>query len=374
MTPDEQQNPIEKHEKAIRVEIDDYKDTIFAILGFCSLWFFDRGRRTNRPYTIVFQGRHLVPSYQISSGELTSEPREICPDLGVVVNGNKGILGEVKKNFPPRANDDRARRIVDQLKSYDQNLTGWPTNDGKLASHEIVLLVHQTTSKRAQEYFAENLNAGRLGFTRPFAILQFNRSDQRVPYFFFQTVQGVASHPLDIDLSEGIQVPMEALVNLYSESKLYDAEPPLAYTLHLMWEQVIVRIASENPHFERLHRNQKIEVAVEIDQIVKILHEGFSFWRRWYKDTAENQPHLPKREWVERACQFMVDTGEARWSFERNALIVLYSKHEDILGHFVRLQAESEAKSELQPELPGISGNMPKAIPPPPNAKSSANL
>lgn len=362
MTLSESQSPVQKREKAIFVEIDDYKDTVFAILGFCSLWFFDRGRRTSRQDMIVFQGRHLLPLNQVGDDERKSESGEICPDLGVVENGTKGILGEVKKNFPPGTEGDRAKKIAEQLKSYDQNLIGWPTNDGKLALHEIALLVHQTTSKRAQVYFDEKSNTGEVRFSRPFAIIQFNRSDQRVPYFFFQSVYGVASNPSDVDLSEGIQVPMTALVDLYSESKIYDAEPPLAYTLQLMWEQVIVPIASENPRFERLHRNHKIEVIVEVDKIVEDLHEAFSFWRKWHKGNSENQPHLPKRQWVERACQFLVNSGEARWASERDLLIVLYTKYSDILSHFVRLQAESEVKSELQPELPGISDKVPKGV------------
>ncbi|MFC1929297.1 hypothetical protein ACFLW6_00275 [Chloroflexota bacterium] len=48
MSSDELHRIALDREKAIRDQIDDYRDTIFAILGFCSLWFFDAKTRQNR--------------------------------------------------------------------------------------------------------------------------------------------------------------------------------------------------------------------------------------------------------------------------------------------------------------------------------------
>lgn len=352
MTADELRRLTSEKEKAILGRIDDYTDTIRAILGFCSLWFYDPATRSNRPNVKVFQGRHLPP--------VTSQSGAVvCPDLGIIIDNAEGILGEVKKNFP-KNDDQRKKDIFAQLKSYDQELAGWPTPDELLKQHDIVLLVHQTTSVSACDYWKSETASGRLKFDRHFAIFQFNRSDQRIPYFFFQRAEGTGSQPAGgIDVRQGVPVPMQALVELYSESKLYDAEPPLPYLLHLIWENVIIPIACEDSRFAKLHRNQKMEVTVAVEDIVERLHQGFSF-SHWHRAYPNRQPKAPKSEWVQTACQSLVDAGEAKWITKSSDLVVYYRKYDDVLAHFVKLQAESDAKLQLQPLLLDYNGSHPE--------------
>lgn len=246
-----------------------------------------------------------------------------------------------------------------ELKGYDQELSGWPTPQELLKHHDIVLLVHHTTSRSASDYWKSETSAGRLKFDRSFAIFEFSRSDQRVPYFFFKLGEGTVGEPAGHDVRSGVQVPMEALLDLYSRSKLYDAEPPLPYLLQLIWENVIVPIASEDARLAKLHRDQKIEVKVAVEDIVERLHEGFSF-SHWHREYPNRQPKIPRREWVQKACQFLVEAKEAKWTTEESDLVVYYRKYADVLEHFVQLQAESEAKQELQPLLLDYKGNGPE--------------
>jgi len=352
-------NQLTEWERGILDRVDDYRDTIFAILGFCSLWFFDASTRERRSYIGVFQGRHLSPVCKKSSSLNTQPQKDVCPDLGVVIRAQTGIVGEVKKNFP--SDDRRARKIFDQLNSYDQELTGWPTDNGELQSHELALLVHQTTSWAARRFYSRGVGDGSIKFERPFSIFVFNRSDQRVPYFFFQAVEGeICAIEADLDPYQGVPVPMQALMDLHSRSKLYDGEPPLPYLLDLIWEHVVIPLASENTRFARLRSNQKLEVDVFVDDIVEKLHEGFSF-SHWHTQYPDRQPLIPRKEWVLKACRFLVQSKEARWVTEDAELRVFYRKYQDVLGHFVRLQAESEAEKDLQPMFPmfeeGTSGS-----------------
>lgn len=55
---------VQQEEKGILDKIDDYTDSIFAILGFCSLWFFDTTAAQNRPHIRVFQGRRLSSAHR----------------------------------------------------------------------------------------------------------------------------------------------------------------------------------------------------------------------------------------------------------------------------------------------------------------------
>jgi hypothetical protein len=350
---------IEQQGKAVREQIDDYKDTVFAILGFCSLWFYDETTRQNRTYVKVFQGRRLSPygsgEHPSSVGSESDNEKDITPDLGIVVRDERGIVGEVKKNFP-RDDVQRSDKIFEQLKTYDQNLQGWPTADESLPSHHIVLLVHQTTAKSAEDYYISEADKGTLVFSRPFSIVRFNRSDQRQPYFFFQLAHGQGC-PIEGsgDLGHGVQVPMQALVHLYSECKLYDAQPPLPYLLHLIWEHVITPLAYQDPKFERLRWNQKLDVNVSVDDMLKTLYEGFSF-RHWHLKYLDRQPEIPRRRWILEACQFLVSCDLAKWVIQDKELAVSYKKHKDVLGEFVQIKAKLDAKTLMNPSLPGFDG------------------
>ena len=342
---------VDEQKKKILVQIDDYTETIYAILGFASLWLYDAAMHQNRDYVKVFQGRRLTPVPDDAS--MVQSQNDVFPDLGIVIEDKCGILGEVKKNFP-KGDEDRGQKIFAQMKSYDQGLVGWPTEDKNLQSHELVLLVHQTTSRSAQDLYTREVAQGNLHFDRPFSIVQFNRSDQRVPYFFFTLVNGkVDCVEGNVDLHNGEQVPMQALLHLYSETKLYDAEPPVAYLLHLIWEHVLTPIASEHPKFGRLRRAQRLEITVTIDEILRVLHEGFSFYH-WHTQHVDRQRTVPRREWVQRACDFLVQSEEAKWvkDKENSELLVYYQKYEDMKEHFVELQAKSESARILQPRLP----------------------
>ena len=299
MTDDELNRLTAEKEKKIKDRIDDYVDTVFAILGFCSLWSFDRETRSNRPEVRTFQGRHL--------SRAISEPGDdVTPDLGIAIGKQAGIIGEVKKNFP-RDGNARKDDIFKQLKTYDQELTGWPTDDEKIAGHEIALLVHQTTYKSACDYYDQIKDDKGTKFARNFAIFLFNRSDQRVPYFFFQICNGKIEEILgNTDIYNGVQVPMTALLSMYSRSKLYDAEPPVPYLTDLIWESVIAQMASEDERYPRLRRNQKIEISISVTEIADKLSEEFSF-AHWHTEYPSRQPKTPRIEWVRNACQFMVE-------------------------------------------------------------------
>ena len=53
MTPD--------RKKEIQEEIENYKDTLYAIIGFMNLYRYDDEKGLMRSDVIVFQGRRLTP-------------------------------------------------------------------------------------------------------------------------------------------------------------------------------------------------------------------------------------------------------------------------------------------------------------------------
>ena len=181
----------------------------------------------------------------------------------------------------------------EQLMSYDVDLTGWPSQDGRVDQHDVVLIIEQGRAVRVRKFYESN--TGTIKFTRPFIMVQINRSDNRQPYYFFQRVFGTLSDAsLDTVLEEGKKVPMKVFLEKYSTVKLYDAEPPLPYLMELIWTQVVVDAARLTPGFGKLRKRQKLPIDLKVEEIVQRLREGFSF-QSIDAHATDGSPSFPKR-------------------------------------------------------------------------------
>jgi hypothetical protein len=319
-----------------RDDICDYTDTIFAILGFMNFYRYDDTTKQMRSNVKVFQGRRLrhIGNLGEKSSEENLEGFHITPDLGVVYTDKDGILAEVKKSFCR----DQKHWIDDfkQLLSYDGVVESWPTLNGKLDNHEIALIVHQTRGRAVADYYQDRRNT-EIVFSRPFTIIEFNRSDEANPYIFFRIIDGtLQNQSLNSRLRLGVDVPMEKLSRAYSEIKFYDSEPPYPYLLEIIWTSVILPLAVKDERFLHLMGVGKMEVKVEVEHIVKILYENFSF-KRLHSDES-NQPMIPQKEWVLRALELLVKAKEGKWiDREKEVFCISFKKYKRVLDHFIEL-------------------------------------
>ena len=316
-------------------KIDDYVQTIHAIVGFMNFYLYDNTAKKMKDEVFVFQGRKLEPSPERSINSNGEKIANVTPDIGVFLPSENGVLGEVKKGFSQ--NQQYWLGDFQQLMSYDDDLTGWPSKDGRVKSHDIVLILHQTRAAKVSRFYEEKAGS-EIKFLRPFIIVQFNRADERKSYYFFHKILGSLTEKyVDEQLTDGVSVPMEVFIKTYSTIKFYDSEPPLPYLIELIWTNVVLRAASEDAKFEKLKRNQKIDIMLGIDSIIEELHQGFSF-RMLHGDNNERQPKIPKREWVMRACEQLVKLNEASWvDSTRKTIKIFFRKYDDVLGHFIEL-------------------------------------
>lgn len=332
-------------QEEISNKIDDYEQTIHAIIGFMNFYRYDDTTKKMKDEVIVFQGRRLEPSSGRTTNAGAQTIRFVTPDFGVVWAPENGILGEVKKSFPK--DQEFWMKPFEQLMSYDDDLKGWPTTDEKIGSHDLVLLLHQTRAAAVLRFYRNN-EGSKISFRRPFIIVQFNRADERRPYYFFQKSSGsLTDKSLDTRLADGVSVPMEIFIGNYSTIKIYDSEPPTPYLMELIWTNVVLPIVSEDPKFEKLRKNQRIEVSLEVDMIIEQLHQGFSFCGLC-RDSAERQPRIPRREWVVNACEQLVNSNEAEWVEPGHTKIkVFFRKYDDVLDHFIHLCSQTETEKQL---------------------------
>ena len=329
-------------------KIDDYVQTIHAIAGFMNFYRYDDTAKKMKDEVLVFQGRRLEPSPEKAINSNCDKIANVTPDIGVFLPSKNGVLGEVKKGFSQ--NQQYWLEDFQQLMSYDDDLTGWPSKDGRVNSHDIVLILHQTRAAKVRRFYEEKAGS-EIKFLRPFIIVQFNRADERKSYYFFHKILGSLTEKyVDEQLTDGVSVPMEVFIKTYSTIKIYDSEPPFPYLIELIWTNVVLRRASEDSKFEKLKRNQKIDVILEIDNIIEDLHQEFSF-RSLYGDNHDRQPKIPKKEWVVRACEHLVKSNEATWiDSTKTAIKVFFRRYDDTLGHFIEI-CSGEVENSTQIEL-----------------------
>lgn len=103
-------------------KIDDYEQTVHAIIGFINFYRWDDTSRQMRGDTYVFQGMRLRRSAQL---EITNGGRDcvpLTPDIAIYRNEQSCVIAEVKKSFP--ANPDHWKGDFEQLMAYDDDLHG----------------------------------------------------------------------------------------------------------------------------------------------------------------------------------------------------------------------------------------------------------
>ena len=87
------------YKEKLHNKIDDYKQTIQAMVGFLNFYRYDDESRKMRDNIKIFQGRNLTPSLNKSTNENGDKIDYVTPDLGILLASNNGVLGEVKKVF-----------------------------------------------------------------------------------------------------------------------------------------------------------------------------------------------------------------------------------------------------------------------------------
>lgn len=347
---------VQQRVKASKIAIDDYNDTIHAIIGFVNLYLLDNKYHL-RPDIKAFQGRRMIPLGATEPSE-NNDDTYITPDLGIMLSDKSGILGEVKKNIP-KDEPDRAEKVFSQLKKYDQQLLGWPIEGEIIDSHELVLLVHIGSSAYAKEYLEKLRESKKIEYQFPLSIVEFGRIPQAEEQFFLRTVTGnPPEHEGPQTLQYGVYVPIRVFLFEYAKIKLYDAQPPIPYLAEMLWGHVFTSIATDDPKFQGLRKNQKIEIELSLEEIIETLNEGFSF-RLWHLSHPDRQPKIPRRKWVEETCQFLVDIGEAEWFVVNDVkrIRIQYRRIESVLEYFTRQYADQEERRRSSPLLPGFESS-----------------
>jgi hypothetical protein len=344
-----------KNITVIKDEIDNYNDTIFAIIGFMNLFRYDDIHKKMRDDVVTFQGWKLHPKTEHTE-EHAEVPDYITPDIGIALTGDIGIIGEVKSSFP--MNQTHWMDDFVQLMKYDQELEGWPNKASIVKSHDIVLLLHFSRAVVVRKYY-ESKKDGEIFFTRPFCIIEFHRSSQSREFFSMRTQYGrISDSKINQRLEIGVEIPMHVFISTYSKYKLYDAKPPLPYLLEIIWTHIVTLEASKHPKFPSLRKNQKIEIEFDVCKITELLYVQFTFAQLHLNTEHYNkQPKFPKQSWIIESCNILVSAGDAEWVGEgKEKIRFKFCRRQDNLEYFMSIYSNSsdideDSQLNLFPEI-----------------------
>jgi len=279
-------------------KIDNYIETIFAILSFSHLLRWDNSLKIFLPDSFLYIGRKMD-----TSGENRINPNDtVTPDLIVQLNKKNGIVGEVKIGFP--VNQDFWKSDFDQIQKYDDKMKGWITSDEIIDTTDIVLLTHITKKTHCVDYIKEKILKKEIKFDRKFAVIAFSKDVRGSDVFLYlEKAYGDIS---DLEMNEvlriGKNMPLSRFISTY-RVKFYDSEPPLPYLMSIIWQDILPQLASEEDLMEK--KGRIIHLDVNIEKITELLQEQFTY----NINHDERQQQIPKTAWVRTALDLFVQLG-----------------------------------------------------------------
>lgn len=275
----------------VRKEIDGYKRTCETIVAFRNIIEFNLKGTCE-------QFRKL----KTSTNNEISKNVEITPDLIVEVKSKDySALNEIKIDLPKQKSDDGKDQWLDvarQLKKYDDDLSGWKFDSRK--QHDIMITTHDLRTFDFNNYMKELAKNNTLKISRKLAILHSIRTFETHTFIVIKKDYGdISDTNLEKILSSGRGVAEYNILNELNQVRFYDANPPIPYTMAIIWDHILKTYLTEEQFRLLQTTNAVISVTVKAVDIRDKL-------RRYTLEPAEN--HI-KQSWVDDALVGFTEIG-----------------------------------------------------------------
>lgn len=152
-------------------DIDSYQDTVTGLICFGHAVTWDDKNRCLKPNCCMAFGRRM----NTSAANAIRPDDEVTPDLIASADGI-AVVGEAKVSF--HGTVESKEKELRQLMKYDDDLTGWKSADGKVVTHDVVLLVHYSRKGDTTDILEEAVKQKKLNFKRNFSAVCFMRTSQ----------------------------------------------------------------------------------------------------------------------------------------------------------------------------------------------------
>jgi len=245
-------------------DIDNYEQSLNATLAVIHLYRYDRSSSSIDSSIKKWFGKEMNPG-------------EVTPDVLIQLSEKRGVIIELKRSFP-RNSDGTDRDLWEedfkQLKSYDADLTGWETPNGKISEQDLILLTSQKVCIEVIDYIT-NKKLNFADFSKSFSVWQFNPAPGIKQAVFLQKMYGEITDYKEIrneDLRRGVTIALDYLfVSGLSKVKFLDYEPNIVYLMSLMWDFIFSRMPTDDD-WRRINDGGKqiIEIPITVEQIKEI--------------------------------------------------------------------------------------------------------
>lgn len=225
---------------------------------------------------------------------------EVTPDFVGQYSPTYGIVAEVKRSLPK--DRDHWQAAAKQLRAYDDTLTGWWTDDERIDCSDAALLIHQSRG-RAFVRELQKMGAADPAIVGPrTSVIEFNHSAESVPFLFFRREFGkITNQALEPRLDEGVQVPLNKLVESLPRLQYYDAKPPMLVLLVNLWSEYFPSLASEVSYDEAARARR---IAVSARAVTEELQRAYGSGGL-KKDGRASE--FPQYTWVREALDRLVE-------------------------------------------------------------------
>jgi len=333
-----------KDEELLRLhnEVEDYRQTVMALLAFAAFVVHDG--REQRPQAAFGFGRRMEASGKV-----------VTPDLVAQKSSIYGVVAEAKKSLSQ--DTSRWGRHVQQLRKYDvDSLVGWWTENELVKESNVVMLIHQSRSRRFIRFLQKAAEEGADEVGPTTCVVEFNSSAETASYYFFRLEYGeIADSDLHRRLDLGVEVPLDKVLRSYPNVRYYDSEPPLELILTDLWLEFFLVRAAEAEYDEKL-RAYKFVASVE-----EVTGEMQRAYGSGALSADTRSVEFPKKKWIRKAFDRLV---QYRFALPPEDGYDLYEVHfrsfrEDVLEKFLKLSLERRREDET-PVAEGQIGLFPE--------------
>lgn len=320
--------------KPLREEVDDYEETISAIVSFCHFVRWDKHKQDFKKGSYFFIGRKM---------DETSK-NQITPDFVIQFNETYGIVGEAKKSFS--RNDKFWIKDFEQLQKYDTALKGWKTHDEFIKTSDIVLLTHYSRKVDVTDYLQEKISKGAISFNNNFVVIAFSRIDQSKTFIYLEKAFGnLSDKTMDDKIRKIVKIPLDRILPFYN-IRFYDAKPPLPLTMSILWNNMFNQIPPVEQFMDSDGRKQ-IKIEVNVDDLTEKMRHQFAV----PQNNDHRLPEIPKTSWIRESMEMFLKLKYVTKKIGSNDdYIVKYKSMKEPLETFASKIAEDQQRTLNQYE------------------------
>ncbi|HYX06482.1 MAG TPA: hypothetical protein VE912_07080, partial [Bacteroidales bacterium] len=340
----------EERSRALLDKIEDYEQTVKAILAFAAIVVHDGNRQS--PNSNFGIGRRMTTSSNNSIAPNT----DITPDLVAQHSNNYGIVAEFKKSLSK--DPEQWHDIITQIRKYNDSLEGWWIDNDQIQTSDTAILIHYTRSRKFIRFLKEQIESNPDLLTQNSCVIEFQRSDERMTYFTFRKEWGeIHNEKLNNSLRDAVPVPLENVVKTFGNLEFYDCRPPMPKLLQRLWQDVFPSRISEAEYDEEL-KAYKIDIGV--DEVTEELQSGYGSKALSVSGVPDDRDvEFPRTSWIRNALDWLVANDLAiKSSTEDDYYYTIhfkaFRKSKDILEKFIEMHIdyiEEQEKDESQIDL-----------------------